>query len=64
MPLGPRREWLALHQPHRVAVVRGKNHRESFERLGVLEGFELAQPTEAAPGQLAEVERGELLGVE
>jgi len=30
----------------------------------VLEGFELAEPTESAVGQLTEVERGEVLGVE
>ena len=45
-------------------MVRGKYHRKSFERLGVLEDFDLAQPTEAASGQLPEVERGEVLGVE
>jgi hypothetical protein len=44
--------------------VRGEHHRESFERVGVLEGFDLAEPSEAASGELAEVERGEVPGVE
>jgi len=33
-----------------VAVVRGEDLGEGFERVGVLEGFEVAQPTEAASG--------------
>jgi hypothetical protein len=45
-------------------MVRSEYHREGFECLGVLEGFKVAQPTEAAPGELAEVERGQGLGVE
>jgi hypothetical protein len=45
-------------------VVRGEDHGEGFECRDVLEGFDLAQPTDAAPGQLAEVESGEVLGVE
>jgi len=28
-------------------MVRGKHHRERFECPGLLEGFDLAQPTEA-----------------
>jgi hypothetical protein len=35
-----------------VAVVRGEHHGEGFESRGVLEGFDLAEPTETAPGQL------------
>jgi len=46
-------------------VVLRQYHRESFERLGMLEGFELAQPTkEAASGQLLEVDAGQVLGAE
>jgi len=62
--LASQREWLAVAQSRRVAVVRGKGHGEGAECCGVLEGIDLAQPTEAAPGQLAEVERGQGLGVE
>jgi len=45
-------------------VARGKYHGKGFECRGVLEGFEVAQPTEAAPDELTEAERGEGLGVE
>jgi hypothetical protein len=45
-------------------MVHGKYHGEGFECRGVLEDFEVAQPTEATPGQLTEVERGQVLGVE
>jgi hypothetical protein len=45
-------------------VARGKYHGKGFECRGVLEGLEVAQPTEAALGQLTEAERSEGLGVE
>jgi len=45
-------------------VVRGEYHGEGFECCSVLEGFDLAEPTETAPGELAELERGDVLGVE
>jgi hypothetical protein len=35
-------ERLAVHQSHRVAMVRCEDHGEGFECLGVLEGFDLA----------------------
>jgi hypothetical protein len=59
-----RRDRLVVHQSHRIAMVRGEDHGEGFECLGVLEGFEVAQPTEAASGQLPEIDRGQVLGVE
>ena len=62
--LEPQTERLAIHQPHRVAVVFRKHHRESFECRRVLEGFDLAQPTEATSSKLAEVAGGQVLGVE
>jgi hypothetical protein len=34
-----------------------EHHRESFQRLGMLEGFDLAEPTEVAAGQLTSVSR-------
>ncbi len=55
---------LAVHQSRRVAMVLGEDHSEGFECCGVLEGFELAEPIEATAGQLIEVERGQVLGVE
>jgi len=45
-------------------MVRSEDNREAFECLGALEGFDMVQPTEATPGELAEVERGQVLGVE
>jgi hypothetical protein len=59
-----RREQLTVARSHRAAVARGEYHGKGFECRGVLEGLEVAQPTEAAPGQLTEVERSEGLGVE
>jgi hypothetical protein len=63
-PLGARRERLAVEQSHRVAVVRGEHPSEGFECRGVLEGFKVAEPTEAASRQFPELDRGQVLGVE
>jgi hypothetical protein len=45
-------------------MMRGKYHRKGFECLGVLERFEVTEPTKTASGQLTEVECGQGLGVE